>query len=279
MIKGRIFILIGDQNQLPPIFEEAVTENLLKRNHQRDNIKKTIFEDLYERLYESRKDFCHFLEFNYRMHPSIGELISQLFYKNQLKTPTQLKESKKHDLKYESEVIWLSTENMANKNEKKVGTSFINKCNIKAIIDELILINEQYKKKNFLNKTVGIISPYKSQIKHLNNQVKPYDEKWSHLTIDIATVDSFQGSDRDIIIFDTVRSNVQKKLGFITDIKRLNVALSRAKELLIIIGDADCIYQGGFTSQEENPYKILINSIRSNSKKYSFKKLENRNEK
>ena len=127
-----------------------------------------------------------------------------------------------------------------------------------------------------MSKTVGVITPYREEVSELRKKVAPNDKKrWRGLSIKIATVHLFQGSDQDIILFDTVRSNPGKKLGFISDVHQLNVALSRAKEMLFIVGDADCAYSG--SSTYENPYPQVINIIRQNRECYGWERLEDEN--
>ncbi len=83
------------------------------------------------------------------------------------------------------------------------------------------------------------------------------------LSIEIASVDAFQGRDSHIVVYSTVRSNKQRQLGFLKDRRRLNVALSRAQQLLIMIGDIGMLSEARGTN-EENPYRLLIRYMRNN---------------
>ena len=96
------------------------------------------------------------------------------------------------------------------------------------------------------------------------------------LNINIDSVDAFQGSDRDIIIYDIVRSpeNSKGNIEFVADEKRLNVALSRTKELLFIVGDANFIYDAPI-KDKDNPFKIIIEMLNQNREKYEIKGLNN----
>ena len=96
------------------------------------------------------------------------------------------------------------------------------------------------------------------------------------LNIEINSVDAFQGSDRDIIIYDIVRSQNDNKVNieFIADEKRLNVALSRTKELLFIVGDAEFIYNAS-TKDRNNPFKAIIEMINQDKQNYEIKELKN----
>jgi serine/threonine protein kinase/energy-coupling factor transporter ATP-binding protein EcfA2 len=267
------FVLIGDHKQLPPVFEDEIINEVEIKGYTKAEIRTTVFEELYEKLKEDRPEYSHFLNRNYRMHSSIANLISQMFYDEQIITNSELDKQKDHrlsSLKYH--VYWYSTEKFEERQEKSAGTSWNNRKNAKEVKRLLSKINQEYQPLE-IRKTVGIISPYRSQSELLNQIIKAKSEEWTHLEIEIATVDAFQGSDKDIVVFDTVRSNPSNRLGHITDVKRLNVALSRAKELLLIVGDADCAYKGKFDEEKPNPYKQLLEMIRTKTDLYGFEKL------
>lgn len=125
-----------------------------------------------------------------------------------------------------------------------------------------------------MNYDIGIITPYKAQAAALRKKLA-VKKNFAECSIEIGTVDSFQGSDRDIIIYDCVRSGKLKgkaKIDFIADEKRLNVSLSRAKKLLIIVGDMDFLYQAK-VSDKNNPFENIIEYINQNKESYEVIKL------
>jgi serine/threonine protein kinase/energy-coupling factor transporter ATP-binding protein EcfA2 len=267
------FVLIGDHKQLPPVFEDEIINEVEIKGYSKAEIRTTVFEELYEKLKEDRLEYSHFLNCNYRMHSSIANLISNMFYDGQIITDSNLDKQKQHSLSsLKHHVYWYSTEKFKERQEKPAGTSWNNRKNAEEVKRLLAKINQEYQLLD-IRKTVGIISPYRSQSDLLNQIIKAKSEDWTHLDIEIATVDAFQGSDKDIVVFDTVRSNPSNRLGHITDVKRLNVALSRAKELLLIVGDANCAYQGKFDEEKPNPYKQLLEMIRTKTDLYGFEKL------
>lgn len=267
------FVLIGDHKQLPPVFEDEIINEVEIKGYSKAEIRTTVFEELYEKLKEDRPEYSHFLKHNYRMHSSIANLISDMFYDGQIITNSELDKQKEHHLaSLTYHVYWYSTEKLEERQEKLAGTSWNNRKNAEEVKKLLAKINQEYQSVG-IQKTVGIISPYRSQSDLLNQIIKAKSEDWTHLDIEIATVDAFQGSDKDIVVFDTVRSNPSNRLGHITDVKRLNVALSRAKELLLIVGDADCAYKGKFDEEKPNPYKQLLEIIRDKTNLYGFEKL------
>jgi len=117
-----------------------------------------------------------------------------------------------------------------------------------------------------VQKTVGVIAGYASQISTLETVVATNDQNiWKNLHIVVHTVDAFQGRECDIIIYDLVRSNKKKKLGFTSDYRRLNVALSRAQQLLIIVGNDVMAYEGKAPKKLPNPFQKLIEYIDINA--------------
>lgn len=144
--------------------------------------------------------------------------------------------------------------------------------------------------------SIGIITPYKAQANLLNEDLRGIKKNFKDYYqykedsnqdkdlrngFDIGTVDSFQGSDRDIIIYDCVRSSKAKnssedrekrkgsRINFIADEKRLNVSLSRAKKLLIIVGDREFLYLAS-VSEGENPFFKIISYMEENKDKYQI---------
>jgi superfamily I DNA and/or RNA helicase len=270
------FVLIGDHKQLPPVFEDEIINEAKIKGYSKEELRTTVFEELYEKLKEDRLEYSHFLNRNYRMHSSIANLISQMFYEEKIITKNaELDRQKAHRLSsLKHHVYWYSTEKFETRQENSAGTSWNNRTNAVEVKRLLSKINQEYQAQALdIRKTVGIISPYRSQSDLLKQIIKAKSEEWTHLEIEIATVDAFQGSDKDIVVFDTVRSNPSNRLGHITDVKRLNVALSRAKELLLIVGDANCAYQGKFDENNPNPYKQLLEIIRTKTDLYGFEKL------
>lgn len=127
---------------------------------------------------------------------------------------------------------------------------------------------------------IGIITPYKAQKELLDSRLQPR-KNFRSCVVDIGTVDSFQGSDRDIIIYDCVRAaqhNGKAKIDFIADEKRLNVSLSRAKKLLIIVGDMNFLYRAK-CSDQDNPFVRIIECMNNNGNEYEIVKMGAQNAK
>ena len=114
-----------------------------------------------------------------------------------------------------------------------------------------------------LRPAIGVISGYQAQVELVRRLIDPQnDARWRNLQIEVATVDSFQGRECDVVLYSTVRSNQQYNIGFLRDYRRINVALSRARSALVIVGD-DFMLRSATTGMGENPFAKVLEHIRS----------------
>ena len=262
---GRKVVLVGDHKQLPPV----VDETLLKlQDKERMNISKEDLElSLFEYLERSLSDDCkNILDEQYRMNPVIGDLISKLFYESKLVSKTSRKE-KTIPLKiYESKpLVWLSTAARPDRKEEKISDSYRNTCESKIIFEQLLEIDEELGELK-LKKETAIIAGYRGQRDRLTRLYESdYKARFHNMSIEINTVDAFQGRETDIVFYSIVRSNDNGKLGFLKDVRRLNVAFSRARELLVVVGDHQCAQRRLDIDGQENPFVGIIKFIRDNS--------------
>lgn len=262
---GRKVVLVGDHKQLPPV----VDETLLKlQDKERMNISKEDLElSLFEHLERSLSDDCkNILDEQYRMNPVIGDLISKLFYESKLVSKTSRKE-KTIPLKiYESKpLVWLSTAVRPDRKEEKISDSYRNTCEAKIIFEQLLEIDEELGELK-LKKETAIIAGYRGQRDRLTRLYESdYKARFHNMSIEINTVDAFQGRETDIVFYSIVRSNDNGKLGFLKDVRRLNVAFSRARELLVVVGDHQCAQRRLDIDGQENPFVGIIKFIRDNS--------------
>lgn len=258
----------------------------------------------FEKLLNTNQDkklshlrhFKHRLIYNYRAEDRICQLYNQPFYAGELKTSEAIKGKREHNLSiFNSSVVWLNTSKISDREDKQQGTGKINRCNAQLIKDILKKLKTEMKKYN-LKHSIGIITPYRAQVQLLTESLKQTKKEFKEYYqqnpdsnqdkdlrngFEIGTVDSFQGSDRDIIIYDCVRSSKTKnspqdrdkrkgsRINFIADEKRLNVSLSRAKKLLIIVGDIDFLYLAS-VSEGENPFYKIIDYMQRNGDKYKI---------
>lgn len=231
LAKARRFILAGDHKQLPPTI-------ISKKAHFLEN---TLFEELIEK-YPNKSAL---LNVQYRMNSFLMKFPNSEFYNGNLKsdlsvdnininemiTLNNLNENKlEKDLHDDSKpLLFINTSDLEENREKhlKDSKSIINQseANIASLIAKFYL-------KNGINtKDIGIISPYADQV----NLIKDKTD------IEVKSVDGFQGREKEVIIISTVRSNENGNIGFLKDLRRLNVAITRAKRKLIIIGNKDTL--------------------------------------
>lgn len=269
--RGKRFILVGDHKQLPPIIDNEVLTQMQEIKYKKKDLETTLFEELFNKI--EYQDFKHFLKYNYRSDESIAQIYSKIFYDGEIETKKFLK--REHGLDFAKKVYFYSTSKLSKRFEKQSGTGKINDKNRDVIIDILKEIQKQAKEKN-IKKSVGVITPYLAQRNSIRQNFGYISSKFDMLNINIDSVDAFQGSDRDIIIYDIVRSpeNSKGNIEFVADEKRLNVALSRTKELLFIVGDANFIYDTPI-KDKDNPFKMIIEMLNQNRERYEIKGLNN----
>lgn len=297
-IKARHIVLVGDHKQLAPVIDDEIASNL-NSNFPKKEVGTSFFERYFERLSEKKAEvpyldnFRHRLIYNYRAEHKICELYNQPFYEGELKEALAIKGKREHNLStlFHSSAVWIDTGKRDDREDTQVGTGKINHCNASIISHTLKILLDKSKEQN-LSHSIGIITPYRAQTNLLKDKLKGIKAEFKELYadrasddkdlrngFDIGTVDSFQGSDRDIIIYDCVRSSKAKnskedkakrggsKIDFIADEKRLNVSLSRAKKLLIIIGDMEFLYRAS-VSEGINPFEKIIDFIHKHKESY-----------
>lgn len=262
---GRKIVLVGDHKQLPPVVDEAL---LKLQDKERMNINKEDLElSLFEYLEKNLNADCkNILDEQYRMNPIIGDLISKLFYESKLVSKTSKKEKTIPLKMYESKpLVWLSTASRPDRKEERISDSYRNTCETKLIFEQLLEIDKELDELK-LKKETAIIAGYRGQRDSLTRLYESsYKVKFHNMSIEINTVDAFQGRETDIVFYSVVRSNDAGKLGFLKDIRRLNVAFSRARELLVVVGDHQCAQRRLDINGQENPFVGIIKFIRDNS--------------
>ncbi|MFB1100416.1 AAA domain-containing protein [Terribacillus sp. JSM ZJ617] len=251
MLLGKKIILVGDHKQLPPIVN-IVKDKGLENQIDTSKLEKSLFEDIFE---DSAPEARVTLTSQFRMHPVISDLVNKSFYQT-YKIKTKVSEDKrKHHLDFEEVVLWLDTSALPDKKEERINNSFRNSLEVRIIKKELERINSIYFEKN-IKASVAIISGYNAQKQLLLNSIEPKNEIWTNLQIQIDNIDAFQGSESDIVFYSLVRSNERFDLGFLRDQRRINVALSRGKNGLYIIGDKECVLNSS-VKQKEGFAKVL----------------------
>lgn len=234
IIKSKKIILVGDQNQLPAYADQELSPIIAKLTKEP---KYRIFDLLFNVLPDTHKQI---LTVQYRMRRNIGDLISQVFYGGKIATEVDDKYRTHPIKKFDGKsIVWIDTSMMNKKDESKLkGGSFCNYAE-NTLIKKLL---EEFKKEGTLSKLdIGIITGYRGQKDLIRKSVDNNGYDKIAKKIDINTLDAFQGRENDIIIYSTVRT--KNSIGFQKEKERVNVAFSRAKNLLIICGDINFFYK------------------------------------
>ena len=234
MARSHRWILVGDPKQLPPFQDEASrdTEFLDRYELTQDDIRETLFERLLRTLPNDR---CKMLTIQHRMVAPIGNLVSECFYEGKLQSArTDIDQNLSRVLP--QPVTWLTTAKLPNNREQSANSSFNNSCEVKVIIQLLQQLNQMAEaaQKKY---SIAILSGYSAQLKMLDRRLDSELNTWKALIIECNTVDAFQGREADIAVYSVTRSNKEGKVGFLRDAARLNVALSRGRVGLVIVGD------------------------------------------
>jgi AAA domain len=242
-LKAKKLVLVGDHRQLPPMMEDStiaeIAEELGSTKEELNYLKESLFKSLFESAPDSIKTM---LSIQYRMHPDIMMAINQ-FYEDRLECGLENPDlDRVHHLdnsfiQDNCHIAWIKTPKSSEFREQRVGTSFTNPKEVEAI-EHLCQQFEQtwvrQVEQGQSQKEVGIITFYGSQLRLIKREINP--DRFPSLNIRINTVDKFQGMEKQIIIVSMVRNNDRGDIGFAKSPERVNVAFSRAQELLVIVG-------------------------------------------
>lgn len=235
MSNAKKWILVGDSKQLPPFREEILAKPELREKYDIEDpeLSESMFERM-RRLLPKENRFQ--LTTQYRMVKPIGDMISKCFYDGSLESPRDKIDGTLCFITGKA-LNWMSTRKLPNRRENRFKTSFTNPVETEQIRDLLHQINEHLEEKDSEPKTVLLISAYSAQVTYMEREIKKKKNLLTRLKIDCCSVHQVQGIEADIVFFSVTRSNKDKAVGFMQELALINVALSRAKELLTIVGD------------------------------------------
>ena len=240
-------ILAGDHHQLPPTIKciEAA----------RGGLDHTLMQKITDRKPET----VSLLKTQYRMNESIMRFPSRWFYRDELQSAPEVKH--RGILEFDTPVVWLDTADCHFEEDQLTDSmSRINKDEATLLVSTLQKYIEKIGKERVLDESIdfGLISPYKSQVQYIRGLIKRnVSFKPFRRLITVHTVDGFQGQERDVIMISLVRANNKGRIGFLGDLRRMNVAITRARMKLMILGDAPTLTRHVF-------YKELYEYIREN---------------
>ena len=244
--KATRVIFAGDHCQLPPTVKSLAA------------LKGGLGKTLMERIVENKPEVVTLLRMQYRMNEQIMRFSSDYFYGGQVESAPQIKY--RGILDYDDPMTWIDTADMDCR-EEFVGESFgrINKTEATLTLATLEQYLTKIGKQRVLDERIdiGVISPYRAQVQYLRRLIakKEFFKPYRHL-ISVNTVDGFQGQERDIIVISLVRANDDGQIGFLLDLRRMNVAITRARMKLIILGDSTTLTRHPF-------YRKLFEYVKS----------------
>ena len=229
-------IFAGDHCQLPPTVKSL------------EALKGGLGITLMERIVKNKPECVSLLQVQYRMNDEIMQFSSDYFYHGQMKSAPEVAHRLIHEgdapiLWFDTSAINLGEDERQDFREQFIGESFgrVNKGEADLTLSLLQIYFMRIGKQRILDDRidVGIISPYRAQVQYLKRQIKKrnFFKPFRHL-ISVNTVDGFQGQERDVILISLVRANDKGQIGFLRDLRRMNVAITRARMKLFILGDA-----------------------------------------
>ncbi|WP_295430800.1 AAA domain-containing protein [Prevotella sp.] len=224
---GRV-ILAGDHCQLPPTVKSIMA------------LKGGLGRTLMERIAEQKPEVVTLLEVQYRMNEQIMRFSSDYFYNSRVQSAPEVKG--RGILDYDRPMMWVDTTDVDGR-EEFVGENFgrINRAEAELTLTTLADYFDKIGRQRVLDESidVGIISPYRAQVQLLRKMIRQSERLRPYRRlITVNTVDGFQGQERDIILISLVRDNDGGDIGFLRDLRRMNVAITRARMKLIILGSA-----------------------------------------
>lgn len=255
MSLAKKYILVGDHNQLPPYMDIQEVDEFKNSDEAGGKNESIIKSALSTSLFEDFLNDPSFpeeskvlLNYQYRMNPNIGKMISDLFYEGKLNNGTGTEKQTCELEGFQTPITFYDTgKTMSvqhyNPFEQNTGNGNIyNPCEIDLICNEIVTkIEDLLVKDSHLS--IGIVTPYSEQVRCLKKKLRG---SAYHLENCVYTIDNIQGQEYDIVILSFVRSfSGRKTVGFLDDLRRLNVALSRAKKKLIMVGNLETLCRPG----------------------------------
>lgn len=266
-------ILVGDQMQLPPFIDGSLLDpneatsfvnskfgSSFLQEDVEHALKTSFFEFLVNRMRGNLfpDTNIEMLNYQHRMHPDIGQFISDAFYEGKVKMGERTVQNVlTMQVPFDKQLIFLDTSTAENPYETKQGISVKNDAEAQCIVQLVVpkLIEQGLSPKDF-----AIVAPYKSQVSNIKEHLKS-GKSGLYQQIDVSTLDSFQGMEFDVIIFSFTRSAIGSKVGFLDDARRLNVAFSRAKKKLILIGNSETLTDSRSHYDQLFNYTALFKNI------------------
>lgn len=232
IMKSHRVVMAGDHWQLSPTVKSREAE------------KQGLGETIFERTIKSYKADV-MLETQYRMHPDIMKFSNDFFYQGKLKSGELIEQRRQL---FQKSVIFMDTAGCGFEEKQNPETlSSFNEEEARFLLNQLDRLFEPLTAEDRALMQIGIIAPYKAQVAVFRRILPDYAWfKAMEKQITVNSVDAFQGQERDVMLISLVRSNDQGEIGFLGDVRRMNVAMTRAKHLLVMVGDSSTLSSNAF---------------------------------
>lgn len=250
LVRARRAVLVGDHNQLPPFVDQEVERRARDDPRALDLVRKSAFELLFPGVPDGHREV---LRFQRRMPPVIARFISQRFYGGFLESAV---ERPHRDALFASPLVFVDTSGLPRRerhergprpDERWADTGYANDAEARLIADLVV----------HYHGTVAdwaVILPYQAQVGLVTEMIAGRLRDEEAAAAGVGTVDSFQGGERDLIVFGFTRSNAPGNVGFLDELRRANVAFSRPRRLLVLVGDSSTLTRArdpGFRAMAE----------------------------
>jgi hypothetical protein len=267
LVRAKRAVLVGDHLQLPPVVETEIVTKLRETEPENQELGEWLEKSLFERLIERPETPAShrvMLDTQYRMPRPIADFISGQFYGGNYHTGQDLPHT--DPFFSGSPLVFVDTQKEFRHFEQRAedGQGYSNPQEA-GLISDLVLA---YQSKGV---AAGVIVPYKKQAEVIRRELRRRQSGLSEedLVSRVATVDSFQGKERDVILFSFTRSNTEGRIGFLTELRRLNVSLTRARRQLVLVGDAVTL-SGAADKNFARLFQALLESVKKNPKGYVY---------
>jgi superfamily I DNA and/or RNA helicase len=258
--RAKKWLLVGDSKQLPPFQDEALRDNeILERfDLRRDDVAESLFGYFERRL---PKSCIEALTVQHRMIEPISDMIAHCFYRDQKLECGREDAGQSFAPVLPAPITWLDTSKVKNRGESATDFQVSNRLECEFVRTKLQELNRRLARKDRTKEakrvSVAVLTGYAGQRLLLERTLNPRSPKWTHIEILLNTIDAFQGRQADVAVFSVTRSNPNRRLGFLGEFPRLNVALSRGRDALLIVGDKEfCASIKG-----ENPFRDVVDWI------------------
>lgn len=266
LAQSRRAVIVGDHHQLPAVIDHAIhAPELMERfGITSQQIQVQLFEDLTVELGSASRAA---LTVQYRMRGAIGSLISACFYDSELQTDESLSRRKVADLSLagvKNAVTWLDpyAGRGLDRFEQRIGTSYASAREVQCIVSLLrrLAFVFEHSLKSEPWPSIAVITGYAPQSNQLRAEIRR-DSALDKLDVECATVHAFQGREVDICIYSVARRNREHRIGMLSDWRHLNVALSRARDFLVIVGSIEFCRN----VPDPNPFRTIVDFIGSSA--------------